>query len=289
MGDEAEGVSKEVRAAVVKQLEGMGIVVHRFTEAEEGSEQESVKPYGKEKPYKNREKASKKEIAAIKKKIEEKRYNKAGTDAVKVGEKIFVIDHSTDEEYNENAKDGDGFGIRSVYKAKDVKEEQIREIIRRVRADYRDSAVRIRRLLYDLGIGRGYVSGVDIVAELERGIGSDVMGDGEGGRARGEMGDDGSVPSGGADKRGIRASGEAIETSDGRVVLGYVKDGEIHLHEGALDADTPLHEYTHLWDEAVAHANPELWARGVELMKQIVRDMYPLPEAAQIPQVYIHK
>ncbi len=65
-------------------------------------------------------------------------------------------------------------------------------------------------------------------------------------------------------KRGGR---DVIERVDGEVV-GYVSEGDIYLREEGLDADTPLHEYTHLWDEAVAHANPELWARGVALMKQ---------------------
>ena len=51
-------------------------------------------------------------------------------------------------------------------------------------------------------------------------------------------------------------------------MLGYVKNGEMWLAEDGLDADTPIHEYTHLWDAAVAAKNLELWRRGVELMKQ---------------------
>lgn len=35
-----------------------------------------------------------------------------------------------------------------------------------------------------------------------------------------------------------------------------------------MNPETPLHEYTHLWDAMVRERNAELWARGVELMKQ---------------------
>lgn len=45
-------------------------------------------------------------------------------------------------------------------------------------------------------------------------------------------------------------------------------NGEIYLDETKLSPEVPLHEYTHLWDNAVKKINPELWNRGIELMKQ---------------------
>ena len=35
-----------------------------------------------------------------------------------------------------------------------------------------------------------------------------------------------------------------------------------------ISPEHPIHEYTHVWDRIVAKRNPELWKRGVELMKQ---------------------
>lgn len=53
------------------------------------------------------------------------------------------------------------------------------------------------------------------------------------------------------------------------IVYGYAKGGEIYLNSERLNPNTPLHEYTHLWDTACRQKNPELWKRGVELMKQL--------------------
>ncbi len=51
-------------------------------------------------------------------------------------------------------------------------------------------------------------------------------------------------------------------------VYGFVKNGKIYLDPKLLNPNTPIHEYTHIWDMALQKSNPELWARGVELMKQ---------------------
>lgn len=60
---------------------------------------------------------------------------------------------------------------------------------------------------------------------------------------------------------------ELMETPDG-TIYGWATGGEIYLVESRLNPETPLHEYTHLWDAACRRTNPELWRRGVELMKQ---------------------
>ncbi len=61
---------------------------------------------------------------------------------------------------------------------------------------------------------------------------------------------------------------ETFTTPQGEV-FGFVdKDGNIYLDETKITPEHPIHEYTHLWDRALQQRNPELWNRGVELMKQ---------------------
>ena len=60
---------------------------------------------------------------------------------------------------------------------------------------------------------------------------------------------------------------QLLRTSEG-VVYGWTVGGKVYLNRDAMNPKTPLHEYTHLWDEMVRRENPELWARGKELMKQ---------------------
>lgn len=62
---------------------------------------------------------------------------------------------------------------------------------------------------------------------------------------------------------------ETFTTPQGEV-FGFVdKEGNIYLDETKISPEHPIHEYTHLWDRALQQRNPELWNRGVELMKQI--------------------
>lgn len=51
-------------------------------------------------------------------------------------------------------------------------------------------------------------------------------------------------------------------------VYGWTVGGEVFLNRDAINPETPLHEYTHLWDAMVRERNLELWRRGVELMRQ---------------------
>lgn len=54
----------------------------------------------------------------------------------------------------------------------------------------------------------------------------------------------------------------------GDTVYGAAVGGKILLNAEKLNPNTPVHEYTHLWDRACRTSNPELWRRGVELMRQ---------------------
>lgn len=52
-------------------------------------------------------------------------------------------------------------------------------------------------------------------------------------------------------------------------VYGFVDENDnIYLDRTVISAEHPIHEYTHVWDRYVAKKNPQLWKRGVELMKQ---------------------
>jgi len=50
-------------------------------------------------------------------------------------------------------------------------------------------------------------------------------------------------------------------------IYGYTTNGGIVINKDKFRLDTPVHEYTHIWDSVVQKEAPELWKRGVELMK----------------------
>ena len=228
--------------------------------------QQLIKPYGKEKPYKNfRHKGKISEILSI---VKAKKYNKAGTDAVTLGSeghrRIYLIDHSADSELTENLKDGDGFGIRNVYKLTSLTYNDIREITRNIASDYQNSKTAIRDWLQKLGVRPENLPGVDIDAAIKGGIGDyDKMDAKTRGFEKQALKDRSSLSSG--ENQGILPF---YMTSTGEV-YGFVdKDGNIYLDETKISPEHPIHEYTHLWDRTVKQKNPKLWQRGVELMKQ---------------------
>ena len=59
-----------------------------------------------------------------------------------------------------------------------------------------------------------------------------------------------------------------LQADGDNIIYGATAGGKLYLNGSALNPETPLHEYTHLWDTACQNINPELWLRGVELMKQ---------------------
>lgn len=65
----------------------------------------------------------------------------------------------------------------------------------------------------------------------------------------------------------VNGGSQFMHTPKGEV-YGFVVDGKVYLDAKLMNPNTPIHEYTHLWDTALQKKNPELWGRGVELMKQ---------------------
>jgi hypothetical protein len=52
-------------------------------------------------------------------------------------------------------------------------------------------------------------------------------------------------------------------------VYGFVTpDGTVYLDSSRMNANTPIHEFGHLWNSFVKDSNPELWARGSALIRQ---------------------
>ncbi|MDY6381724.1 MAG: hypothetical protein SPL98_07425, partial [Bacteroidales bacterium] len=58
-----------------------------------------------------------------------------------------------------------------------------------------------------------------------------------------------------------------FKTKDGEV-FGFTVGGKIYIDTERVKADTPLHEYTHLWAEALRKVNPKEWQNIVSLMKK---------------------
>jgi hypothetical protein len=60
---------------------------------------------------------------------------------------------------------------------------------------------------------------------------------------------------------------EIFRKNDG-VVYGYTKDNVMYLNENVFNANTPAHEFTHIWSNVAKNINPELWQDGKALLKQ---------------------
>lgn len=54
----------------------------------------------------------------------------------------------------------------------------------------------------------------------------------------------------------------------GSSVNGYVdQDGNIVINQDTAGLDTPIHEFSHIWERVIEKENPELHARGIELIQ----------------------
>lgn len=68
---------------------------------------------------------------------------------------------------------------------------------------------------------------------------------------------------------GIKNDGNLkyYRTSSGEV-YGFAYKGKIYIDPRIAGADTPIHEYTHLWADAMKLANPKTWQRIVGIMEK---------------------
>ncbi len=67
---------------------------------------------------------------------------------------------------------------------------------------------------------------------------------------------------------GIRTDGNIkyFRTSSGEA-YGFTLGGKIYIDPRIARADTPIHEYTHLWAEGMRESDPESWKKVVDLMR----------------------
>ena len=69
-------------------------------------------------------------------------------------------------------------------------------------------------------------------------------------------------------KRSENDKTQFLTTPDGEV-YGLMQNGEIYLDMSLLNPNTPIHEYTHIWDAIIMEKNPQLWEEGKKLLKQL--------------------
>lgn len=50
-------------------------------------------------------------------------------------------------------------------------------------------------------------------------------------------------------------------------VYGFVKDGQVYINGETLNANTPIHEFGHVWTNMLKGANPALYKKGLDLVK----------------------
>ena len=60
---------------------------------------------------------------------------------------------------------------------------------------------------------------------------------------------------------------EMFRRFDG-AVYGFAKGGAIYLNENYFNANTPAHEFTHIWAKVAQTKNEALWKKGVDLLEK---------------------
>ena len=71
----------------------------------------------------------------------------------------------------------------------------------------------------------------------------------------------------GASEEEARGRLEKSRNGDG-IVYGFAKDGAIYLNEDYFNANTPAHEFTHVWAKVAQAKNQKLWLKGVGLLNK---------------------
>ncbi|MDL2223101.1 hypothetical protein LJB98_03280, partial [Bacteroidales bacterium OttesenSCG-928-M11] len=59
-----------------------------------------------------------------------------------------------------------------------------------------------------------------------------------------------------------------MSTPSGEIYGFVTPDGTIYLNPDKMNANTPIHEFGHLWNSFIKENNPELYAKGAELIKE---------------------
>ncbi len=216
---------------------------------------------------------------------EVKKINRAKRTLIDTGGNfLFLVDH-TDKEGLEYLQEGqEGFLCKAKIDITGLSGEQINEIKNNYEDDRgnNEATKGLEHWIERNGYSERYLNSDSIDAE-DRASNSDNAGldsqaqegksvRGQGAKNSPEDFGTGQIKTGFDGTNGPRyISREGVEyflTPQGEV-FGFVdKEGNIYLDETKITPEHPIHEYTHLWDRALQQRNPELWNRGVELMKQ---------------------
>ena len=69
------------------------------------------------------------------------------------------------------------------------------------------------------------------------------------------------------DIQDLMSRNRGIKDSNGKLMGWVGTDGKIYLTKEGMNAKTAIHEYTHLWAEALQMNNPELWNKIKDLLR----------------------
>ena len=58
-----------------------------------------------------------------------------------------------------------------------------------------------------------------------------------------------------------------MQLPDGTIYGAVMPDGSMYLNPKKLNANTPIHEHTHLFNQVIQKTNPKLWNKMVEAVK----------------------
>ena len=217
-----------------------------------------------------------------------KTINRTGTTLLDNGEgTMYLLDHADKEDIeNRNPKKEDGFNCRLKFSTKGLSNEFINNIKKEIENGTIRDQKTINRRIKDSFRGQGSYVSDSIVTEV-RTTNADNVGlytETQFRESLGRRSDTSSTKDFGTGfvkvyendgTNGPRYTSinqvndlSFFTTPQGEIYGFVTKDGEIYLDETVISPEHPIHEYTHLWDRMVQQQNPELWKRGVELMKK---------------------
>ena len=213
--------------------------------------------------------------------------NRAGRTLVDTGEGLYLVDH-TDKEGIDNRKDNqEGFQCVAKIDTEGLRKEEIQELKKELTDEIIRNKTSISGVLESHGYSERLQNSDSIDAEVRRSNADNAGLDQETsqGESLGELSNSSSQEDLGADFIKVR---DSDGTNSKRVVprnyfsdkneipfylhklpngrevevYGFIdpKTREMYLDDAIIRAEHPIHEYTHLWDRAVAERNHELWS-----------------------------
>lgn len=225
------------------------------------------KPFGVKKPYLS---VKKEHLKRLKAHILSKGYNKAGTDCVILDGVIYLYDHATNDEfkkdYNTNRY---GFGVREKIRLTKLTDKDIERILYNIAEEYDYNIGSISRFFSHFKIGEnGNISDrYNVVIKRAKEDFSRLSADERGYSNENEDGQYKDYYDSTTEGRGNNEINK-LTYSNG-TLYGFEHNGTIGIFTEELNPETPMHEYTHLWDSVMQKKNPELWKRGVALMQEL--------------------